>query len=73
LTKLLSQRLRGVSLQSGINGGQMKHRKKPTAQQRKLIQQRKLNPADWMVERDTPEKIVLVHRHFDSVKREIQK
>lgn len=51
----------------------MKHGKKPTVQQRKLIQQRRLNPADWMVERDTPEKIVLVHRHFDSVRREIHK
>lgn len=26
-----------------------------------------------MVERDTPEKMILVHRHFDSVTREIHK
>jgi len=38
-----------------------------------LMQKRKLNPADWMVERDTPEQMVLVHRHFDSVKRIMQK
>lgn len=51
----------------------MKHKKKPTREQKKLIQKLKLNPADWMVERDTTEKLVLVHRHFDSVRREIHK
>lgn len=51
----------------------MKHKKKPTREQRKLILAKKLNPADWMVERDTPEKLVLVHRHFDSVTKEIHK
>lgn len=51
----------------------MKHGKKPTREQRKLIQSKKLKPEDWMVERDTPEKLVLVHRHFDSVSRTILK
>lgn len=51
----------------------MKHLKKPTREQKKLIQKRRLNPADWMVERDTTEKLVLVHRHFDSVSRVIHK
>jgi hypothetical protein len=51
----------------------LKKLKKPTREQRKLIQNRKLNPADWMIERDTPEKIVLVHRHFDSVTKTIHK
>lgn len=51
----------------------MKHGKKPTREQKKLMIQKKLNPADWLVERDTPEKMVLVHRHFDSTKREIHK
>jgi hypothetical protein len=51
----------------------MKHGKKPTREQRKLIEQKRLKAEDWMVERDTPEKLVLVHRHFDSVKREIHK
>lgn len=51
----------------------MKHQKKPTREQKKIIQSKKLNPADWMIERDTPEKIVLVHRHFDSVTKTIQK
>ena len=51
----------------------MKQLKKPTREQKKLIQKRKLNPADWFVERDTPEKMVLVHRHFDSVAKTIHK
>lgn len=51
----------------------MKQLKKPSREQRKLIQKRKLNPADWMIERDTPEKMVLVHRHFDSVTKTIHK
>lgn len=51
----------------------MKHGKKPTREQKKIIQQKRLNPQDWMVERDTPEKMVLVHRHFDSTKRVIYK
>ena len=51
----------------------MKKLKNPTRDQKKQIEKMKLNPADWMVERDTPEKIVLVHRHFNSVKKEIHK
>ena len=51
----------------------MKHGKKPTREQRKLLQKLKLNAADWMVERDTPKEMVLVHRHFDSVTRTIHK
>ena len=51
----------------------MKQLKKPTREQKKQIQKLKLNPADWMVERDTPSEMVLVHRHFDSVKKVIHK
>ncbi len=51
----------------------MKHLKKPTREQRKLILKQKLNPADWMVERDTPTEMVLIHRHFDSVKKVLHK
>ena len=42
----------------------MKQLRKPTREQRKLIQQKRLNPADWMVERDTPEKMELVHPYI---------
>ena len=51
----------------------MKHLKKPTREQKKLIQQKKMNPADWMVERDTPSEMMLVHRHFERVKKYIHK
>lgn len=51
----------------------MKHGKKPTREQRRLMQKWKLKSEDWMVERDTPEKLVLVHRHFDSVTKTIHK
>jgi hypothetical protein len=51
----------------------MKQLRKPTREQRKLIQSKRLNPENWMIERDTPEKMVLVHKHFDTKKRIIQK
>jgi hypothetical protein len=44
---------------------QMKHGKKPTREQRKLMQKWKVNTYDWLVERETPTELVLVHRHFD--------
>lgn len=51
----------------------MKHGKKPTLAQRKLIQQWKLDPANWLVVKDTPSEMVLVHRHFDSKTKTIRK
>ena len=51
----------------------MKQLKKPTREQRKLIQSKRLNPENWMIERDTPEKIVLVHKHFNNKTRTIKK
>ena len=51
----------------------MKKLKNPTRSQKMIMQKWKLNPADWLVERDTPEEMVLVHRHFDRVKKIIQK
>ena len=43
----------------------MKHGKKPTREQRKLMQKWKLNSQDWLVVIDEPSKMTLVHRHFD--------
>ena len=51
----------------------MKQLKNPTRAQKILIQKRKLNPADWLVERETPEELVLVHRYFNGTKRIIPK
>ena len=46
----------------------MKHGKKPTREQRKLMEKWKVNTYDWLVERETPTELVLVHRHFDKTK-----
>lgn len=51
----------------------MKQLKKPTREQRKLIQSKRLNPDNWMVERDTTTEMVLVHKHFENKKRIIPK
>ena len=46
----------------------MKHGKKPTREQRKLMQKWKVNTQDWLVERETLSELVLRHRHFDKIK-----
>ena len=44
----------------------MKHGKKPTREQRKLMQKWKVNAQDWLVERETNTELVLIHRHFEN-------
>ena len=51
----------------------MKHGKKPTREQRKLMQKWKLKSEDWLVVKDEPSKMTLVHRHFDKVTKTIPK
>ena len=51
----------------------MKHGKRPTVAQSKLIQRRHMNPEDWFVVKDTPTEMHLVHRHFDYVRKVIKK
>ena len=51
----------------------MKHGKKPTVQQRKLIQKNRLDPAVWFVVKDTPDRMELVHRYSDKTIRTIHK
>lgn len=51
----------------------MKHGRKPTVSQRKLIQSKGLDPAVWLVVKDQPEKMELVHRYSDRTKRVIHK
>ena len=51
----------------------MKHGKRPTVQQRKLMQKWKLNSEDWLVVKDEPSKMTLVHRHFDKKTKIIPK
>ncbi len=46
----------------------MKHGKKPSREQRKLMMKWKVNTYDWLVERETLTELVLIHRHFDKKK-----
>ena len=43
----------------------MKHGKKPTVQQRKLLQAYHMAPGDWLVVKDLPDRMEVVHRYFD--------
>ena len=54
-------------------GEAMKNGKKPTYEQRKLIQHFGLNTMEWLVVKDTSTEMVLVHRHSDKTKRTIIK
>ena len=51
----------------------MKHGKKPTREQRKLMEKWKLDSAMWLVVKDMPDRMELVHRHFDKTKKIIPK
>ena len=51
----------------------MKNGKKPTVAQRKLMQKWKLDASMWLVVKDTPTEMHLVHRHFDKTKKIIPK
>ena len=51
----------------------MKHGKKPTREQRKLMEKWKVNSQDWLVERETNTESVLLHRHFDKKTKIIPK
>jgi hypothetical protein len=51
----------------------MKHGKKPTREQRKVLDKYHLNAADWLVVKDEPTKITIVHRHFDNNVKAIPK
>ena len=63
-----------VTVASAPQGGDdMKHGKKPTREQRKLMTKWKLNSQDWLVERETLHELVLIHRHFDNKIKRIPK
>lgn len=51
----------------------MKHGQKPTREQKKLIASKGLDPAVWLVIKNTSEKIELVHRLSDRTRRVIYK
>lgn len=51
----------------------MKHGKRPSREQRKLMEKWKLKPEDWLITKNTPERMELVHRHSDRTTRIIHK
>ena len=51
----------------------MKHGVKPTRIQKLLLRKWKLDPAVWLVVKDTPERLELVHRHSDKTRKIIPK
>lgn len=55
------------------DGDSMKHGVKPTVAQRKLMQKWKLDSSMWLVVKDTPTEMHLIHRHFDKTKKIIRK
>lgn len=50
----------------------MKHGKKPTVKQCEFIHANKLNSREWLICKDTPSVMVLVHRTLQTIK-EIRK
>ena len=46
----------------------MKQLRKPTREQRKFIQSKRLTPDNWLIERNTPEELVLVHKYSNKTR-----
>lgn len=51
----------------------MKHGKKPTVRQCKVLERWGLNPSEWLVIKDTPTEILVQHRHFERTVKTIYK
>ena len=51
----------------------MKNGKKPTREQRKLIEKWHLDAHDWLVVKDTPDEMWIVYRYSDKTMRTIPK
>lgn len=51
----------------------MKNGKRPTFEQRKLIEKSKLDSTMWLVVKDTPSEMVLIHRYSDKTTKTIVK
>ena len=58
---------------AALDGDVMKHGVKPTVAQKKLMVKWRLDPTMWLVTKDTPTEMHLVHRHFDKTKKIIPK
>lgn len=47
----------------------MKQQTRPTRRQKVEIELAGLNPANWLIERDVPSELVLVHRNTGTIRR----
>ena len=56
-----------------LDGDPMKNGKNPTVAQRKLMTKWKLDWRDWLVVKDEPTQMTIVHRHFEKTKKIIPK
>ncbi len=52
---------------------EVKHGKKPTVAQRKLLEEKRFQPGNWLIIKDTPEYMLIRHRYFDGNVRTIRK
>ena len=52
---------------------EIKHGKRPSVAQKKFLASLKLNPEDWLIVKDTPEIMELVHRNPDRTTKTIYK
>lgn len=46
----------------------MKHGKKPTVKQKKILKEYGLNYENWLIVKDNSFEMVIVHRHTDKVR-----
>ena len=51
----------------------MKHGKRPTVRQKKLLAEKRLNPDNWLIVRDTPTEMHIVYRYTETGLRVIKK
>jgi len=50
----------------------MKHGRKPSVRQSNILAAKRLKPEDWLIERETPDEMVIIHR-YGNAKRIIRK
>lgn len=46
----------------------MKHGKKPTVSQKKMLKAWHLNPDDWLIAKKEADKITIIHRYTNAVR-----
>lgn len=51
----------------------MKNGKRPTKNQSIFIKEKGLDPTVWLITKDTPDRMELVHRHSDRTTRTLHK